>query len=218
MRIAAVCLCILMPLLLIAQKKITLTSPDKNLVFNFYNDDGNAAYSVAYKKQVIINKSFLSLEFKDGSFSQNLKTGKPVYYDSTEDYDLFIGKTSHVHDAYKEVIIPLQSADKRIVELAVKAFNDGIAFQYRFKLFNNKDEFELTDENRQLNIPLSFLKDGNPPGGEANYTATIYSDADDVTTEPNHLKKETKEVTAKDILNVKVAGGGGAAIWVKKNQ
>ena len=48
-------------------------------------------------------------------------------------------------------------------------------------------------EARQLTIPLSFLDEGN-------YTATIYTDADDVTTDPNHLKKETKQVTTKMCL------------------
>jgi alpha-glucosidase len=65
-------------------------------------------------------------------------------------------------------------------------------------------------ETRSLTIPLSFLNDGN-------YTATIFTDADDVTTEPNHLKEETKQVTAKDVLNVSDAGGGGVAVQIKKN-
>ncbi len=152
MRIAAFCLCILIPLLLPAQKRISLNSPDGNLVFTFYNENNQAAYAVFYKKQLIIDKSFLSLEFKDGSFANNLKAGEPVYHDSTEDYDLITGKTSHVHDAYKEMLIPLQSTDKRIIQLAVRAFNDGIAFQYRFPYQQNKDSFELTDENTTFNL------------------------------------------------------------------
>ena len=76
-----------MPLLLPAQK-FKLTSPDGNIVFTFYNDNAKAAYSVSYKKQIVVDKSFLSLEFKDGSFANDIKAGKPVYYDSTEDYDL----------------------------------------------------------------------------------------------------------------------------------
>src|ERR1044072_3015396 len=103
MRIRFFCLCILMPLLIQAQKSYHLTSPDKNLVFNFYNEAGKAAYSVSYKKQLIIDKSFLSLQFKDGVFSNNLKAGKAAFHDSTEDYNLIVGKTSHVHDAYKEM-------------------------------------------------------------------------------------------------------------------
>lgn len=154
MRIAACCFIFLLPLSITAQKRIDLTSPDKNLVFGFYNENGKAAYSVSYKKQPVINKSFLSLEFKDGSFSNNIKAGKPVYKDSTEDYELITGKTSHVHDAYKEMLIPLKSNNESNlnIQLAVKAFNDGVAFQYRFSAQNNLDSFELTDENTTFNL------------------------------------------------------------------
>jgi alpha-glucosidase len=65
-------------------------------------------------------------------------------------------------------------------------------------------------QNRQLSIPLSFLKEGN-------YTATIYTDATDVATDPNHLNKETKQVTAKDVLNINVAAGGGIAVHLRRN-
>ena len=61
MRILAFCLCISMPLLLTAQRKIDLSSPDGNIIFGFFNENAQAAYSVSYKKQVIVDKSFLSL-------------------------------------------------------------------------------------------------------------------------------------------------------------
>jgi alpha-glucosidase len=153
MRIAVCCLCIAIPFYLNAQKKYTVTSPDKNLVFTFYNDNAKAAYTVAYKKQLVVDKSFLSLEFKEGSFSDNLAAGKPVYRDSVEDYNLLIGKASHVHDAFKEMVIPLRSTINNInIELAVRAFNDGIAFQYRFISFENKKSVELIDENTTFNL------------------------------------------------------------------
>jgi alpha-glucosidase len=63
---------------------------------------------------------------------------------------------------------------------------------------------------RTIKVPLSFLEEGE-------YTAEIFSDAEDVNTEPNHLKKENKIVSKKDILDIKLAGGGGMAIRLKKN-
>ena len=135
-----VILFVLIPQLLLAQKHFTLNSPDGNIVFAFYNDNGNAAYSLSYKKNIVINKSYLSLTFKNGSYTDGLLAGKPVYKDSIEDYNLMTGKTSHVHDVYKEMLIPLKSKDQSNIniQLAVKAFNDGIAFQYRFSSTNNK--------------------------------------------------------------------------------
>src|SRR3954452_2019771 len=112
MRIAAFCLCFLIVQFLHAQEKFDLKSPDGNIVFTFYNEGGKGAYTVAYKKHLLVDKSFLSLEFKDGSFSDDLKAGKPVYTDSIEDYGLVIAKASHVHDAYKQMLITLQSTQQ----------------------------------------------------------------------------------------------------------
>ena len=63
---------------------------------------------------------------------------------------------------------------------------------------------------RAIKVPLSFLEEGE-------YAAEIFSDAEDVNTEPNHLKKETRIVSKKDILDIKLAGGGGMVIHLKKN-
>ncbi len=68
----------------------------------------------------------------------------------------------------------------------------------------------ITNHNpRTINLALSFL----PPG---NYIADIYTDAKDVNVNPDHLIKQTKEVTNKDIIPLKIASGGGAVMQLKK--
>ena len=64
-------------------------------------------------------------------------------------------------------------------------------------------------EARQLTIPLNILNDGK-------YIATIYTDADDVNTNPNNLIKQTKEVTNKDVIALTVASGGGEVMRLRK--
>ncbi|MEP6512730.1 MAG: hypothetical protein ABJA79_02590 [Parafilimonas sp.] len=41
---------------------------------------------------MIVGNSTLSLAFTDAGFSNNLHINKPVYYDTTEDYELLVGK------------------------------------------------------------------------------------------------------------------------------
>jgi alpha-glucosidase len=65
------------------------------------------------------------------------------------------------------------------------------------------------NEARQLSIPLSFL-------GEGNFTADIYSDADDANENPDHLMKQTKEVTKNTVINLKIARGGGQVMRLSK--
>lgn len=70
----------------------------------------------------------------------------------------------------------------------------------------------ITDENsRTANINLSFLDK------DKKYTATIYADADNAHWEKNPIVYiiYTKQVTAKDILKIKLAEGGGCAVSIK---
>ena len=67
----------------------------------------------------------------------------------------------------------------------------------------------ITDENeRTINVSLSFLDEGK------KYTATIYSDDENSHWDdnPTAYKIQSKSVTGKDSLNLKLATGGGTAI------
>ncbi len=62
---------------------------------------------------------------------------------------------------------------------------------------------------RELSVPLTFLRDGK-------YRLDLYTDGPDVTENPNHLTKQTKEVTHGELISLQVAGGGGAVMRLKK--
>lgn len=67
------------------------------------------------------------------------------------------------------------------------------------------------EKGRTLNLPLEFLENGK------TYTATIYIDGDeaDWLTNPTDYKIMTKSVTKSDMLELKLANGGGAAVIIK---
>ncbi len=64
-------------------------------------------------------------------------------------------------------------------------------------------------DERTINLALSFLDDHQ-------YVAEIYSDADDASVNPNHLQKKSVQVSRQDKIPVKLAAGGGVAIWLRK--
>ncbi len=111
-------------------------------------------YSVAFKGKTIIDNSSLSLKFDKDNFQNNLKIDKTVYHDTTEDYDLIVGKTKHVHTQYKEVTIPVEETVSpfRKINLVVKAFNDGLAFRYELQKEQNQANFVLLDENTTFKL------------------------------------------------------------------
>jgi alpha-glucosidase len=58
---------------------------------------------------------------------------------------------------------------------------------------------------RELDVPLSFL-------GSGAYDAEIYADGPKAATQPKDSVFEKRRVTAKTVLKLKLAPGGGCAI------
>lgn len=155
------CSCIIyliIALPVIAQKKINLTSPDGHLRFSFKLVNKTMQYSVAFKGKTIIYYSSLGLQFENDNFDNNLRMNKPVYRDTSEDYELMVGKTKQVHTHYKEVKIPLEETvtPYKKINLLVRIFNDGLAFRYEFPEQKNFISFTLLNEN------TTFKLTGNP--------------------------------------------------------
>ncbi len=146
----------IIPVILFAQKSVILSSPDKQLEFIFSAVQPSPVYSVRYRHQSLIENSPLSLVFADQSFTKNIRSGKPVFRDTTDEYDLLTGKASHVKSHYIEVLIPLFEPSGKHINIRVRAFNDGIAFRYEFPAQNGWSSYTLLNEN------TSFRLNGDP--------------------------------------------------------
>ena len=134
---------------------IRLESPDKHLVFSFSIDNNYPSYSVSYKGKSLIEDSRLSLVFKEtGEFGRDLTISEPVYRLIDETYQLIVGKTKTARDFCREVKIPLveKKAPLRKTILAVRVFNDGLAFRYEFPEQEKWKSFSLTSENSTFNL------------------------------------------------------------------
>jgi len=145
--------------LIAAQNKINVSSPNKDLAFSFALKSRHPGYSISYKNKILIEQSTLGLTFAGNDFFGNdIKTGKIIISDGTDDYTLPEGKTSKVYDTYKEAAIPMQETKgkKRLIFLRVRVFNDGVAFRYEVPEQSNWHHYTLTDENTSFNL------DGNP--------------------------------------------------------
>ncbi|MEO8399183.1 MAG: glycoside hydrolase family 97 catalytic domain-containing protein, partial [Ignavibacteriaceae bacterium] len=140
---------------LFPQEILEITSPDQNIIFNFKISKDIPEYEVFYKGSKLINYSSLSLSFlKESILGKKFTAGKPVYKDGEDNYSLVVGKTKNVHDYYKEVTIPLIENGnlKRLINLVVRIFNDGLAFRYEFPQQKNWASYILTDENSTFNL------------------------------------------------------------------
>ncbi len=152
-------LLMLMPVLhLRAQKTIRITSPGDQLVCMFRLENKTATYRITYKGKTLVDYSEVGLRFTDADLLHNLRLGKPVFRDTTEDYELVVGKVKKVHTRYREVAIPLEQevSPHKKFNFIIRAFDDGIAFRYVFPAQKNWSSFTLLDEN------TCFRLSGNP--------------------------------------------------------
>ncbi|MFM9911152.1 MAG: glycoside hydrolase family 97 protein, partial [Chitinophagaceae bacterium] len=140
--------CIVLPLSLVAQKPIELSSPNGKIIFSFKLQNKSARYSVRFKGNTIVDYSSLHLNFENGEFKNNLILNKPIYRDTIEEYTLITGKVKKVIAHYKEVTIPLEEsiAPFRKINIVVRVFDDGLAFRYSWPRQHNWDAFLLHDE------------------------------------------------------------------------
>lgn len=140
-------------------KSAQITSPNKEIVFDLRITDTAALWAVSYKGRVLVAPSPLSLSFRDQPVLKgHLRLVKPLVQDGEDDYSLLTGKTSHVHDRYRELVLPLEEkkAPFRKIRLVVRAFNDGIAFRYEFPQQRGWSSLELTAEGTRFRLA------GNP--------------------------------------------------------
>ena len=139
---------------LVAQKKVHLYSPDKNIHFQFELSRSGPSYAVTYKGKKIIAPSALDFRFDNGDFKTNLHLNKPTTQKGFEEYELIVGKASKISSSYNELILPLEerNAPARKINLVVRAFDDGIAFRYEFPQQSNWPEYELLEENTRFNL------------------------------------------------------------------
>jgi alpha-glucosidase len=141
---------------LCAQKNIQLSSPDGNISFSFTLTKNLPEYTVAYKKEILIQHASLNLIFDDGRPLEHCAMWQaPIFSSGADNYKLIVGKTSLVNEPYKKLILFLKGTTYHL-NIEVKAFNDGLAFRYVFPTQPGKKNYVLLDEQTSFNV------NGNP--------------------------------------------------------
>ena len=135
---------------------ISVKSPDEKIVVTINNGE-NLNYSVTYVNRPVVNRSAMGFEFKDepgmsGNFAildQSLKhineTWKPVVK----------SKHAEIINDYNELRLTLKekSGPMRLMELYVRAYNDGAAFRYKLSRGAKVGDRQIVKELTTFNIP-----------------------------------------------------------------
>ena len=157
-----------------APSSVTVSSPDSNLNFHLSVSEGQSMISIDYKGEALLSASPVGIDFEDGYFGSGVKVkaGKPVTI--VDDYDMPVGKTSHVHSVSNELVVTLRNAQGRCVQLYMRAFDDGVAYRYEIPAQKSMKSLAVKAERMELKpvgdpVTKAMILPGFISSHEANY-------------------------------------------------
>ncbi len=135
---------------------LTLASPDSRLRVTFkLGEKARPVFDVVYRDVLLVTGS-LGLEFAgSGILRENLKVVDVRRATRDEHYAIAVGKTSAARDHHHELVVSLAESTPphRKFDVALRAFDDGIAFRYFLPEQEPLRDFVLTDEHTRLSFP-----------------------------------------------------------------
>ncbi len=110
-----------------------ISSPDKRIVLSTHEADGQIFYSVQFDGAPVIGRSRLGVELSQGEFSNPLSVSKSQTRSHDESWNPVWGQFSVCRDHYNELTLDVtEDSHDRMMQVVLRAYNDGIAFRYVF--------------------------------------------------------------------------------------
>src|SRR3954453_14111266 len=139
-----------------APKPLAVESPDGGLRATFrLEDKGRPAFDVTYRGTAVAGGT-LGLEFaRSRPLGAGLRVVNVRRASRDETYAIAVGKASSARDHHNELVVSLEEASPpgRRLDLAFRAFDDGVAFRYLIPEQKPIGEFVLIDEQTRLTFP-----------------------------------------------------------------
>ena len=164
-RLAGVCLLFCGAASLDSQAAVTVRSPNGSLVLELSTRTrdlapGQLEYRVSASKRAVVDASRLGVRLGDGTelgrHCEVVDT-KTVSIDTA--FDQYPGKRRRVVDRATETTVSLRELGARPLEwqLVVRAYDDGVAFRYRFPVQPGWSQLELAAEMTEFVFPANGL-------------------------------------------------------------
>lgn len=134
-----------------AQEVINLRSPDGKVIAEFSLQDGMLSWKVDYNSKSLILPSRLGI----GRYSRDLSVQKVIESKKDTTWLPVWGERSSIRDHYNQAYVLLtKKDDKNGLGLTIRAYNEGIAFQYEFiEKWGGRESDEVREEMTEFTMP-----------------------------------------------------------------
>lgn len=133
----------------------TLTSPDGNLVMDFYlSADKTPVYSLKYKGKDVIKESRMGFQIRPSfDFSKNFRIVETKEDASDTTWNPVWGQNSVIRDNHKELFVALeQEGTGWLLNIRFRLFDDGLGFRYEFPVQKELRHFTINEEVTEFQL------------------------------------------------------------------
>jgi alpha-glucosidase len=142
---------------------VEVKSPDGRVVLSLEVKDFEGAascpvYSVTYRGKVIIAPSRLGLALATAPLAEGLQIARQTESSVDAQWKPVYGERSTIRNHYNEVVVELQeqSAPKRFLFLALRAYDEGAAFCYTLSRQPGLENVTIARELTEFRFPTDF--------------------------------------------------------------
>jgi alpha-glucosidase len=125
------------------------------------SSDGSLNYFVEYieggQTEIIIEPSKLGITRADQVFSQFFTYENQATAVIDENYSMLIGKQLQLRNNANELTLNFHNSSNAKIQIIFRAYNDGVAFRYRFPEISNA-QYYVVEDKTTFQIPVSNSK------------------------------------------------------------
>lgn len=161
-RIVLAFICLLQGLIIFAQTKTTVYSPNSNVQLNFWlSEAGTPQYEVLYKKRTVLMPSAMGFELKQTmnntplpSMHDNLSVTGSAQKNVDSKWTPVWGDVKTIKDNYNQLTVNLsqKGTDAIVFNIIFKVFDDGVGFRYEFPQQKNLQHFIVSEERTEFKL------------------------------------------------------------------
>lgn len=130
----------------------SVKSPDSKLVFDLSVNNGVPSYTVKYDGKDVVMPSTMGFSLVDGStYGQDMKIKSIDHSSFSEKWAPVWGEEDSIDNTYNQMVAHLANDKGQLLDIEVRAFNDGVGFRYVFPELT--DTLFIAEELTQFAMP-----------------------------------------------------------------